>query len=143
MTTPQHPEPGDASPDRPVDGSEPLESSARDDRDQPGTVYPPINDADPQTPNGGYRAHTPPPYRAPGSRPGAQPLSIIAFVCAGISLLFCPYLFGPVGIILGIVGHKKGESLGKWAAIVSTISLIIGLILVYTVFSGSMIPDSD
>ncbi len=141
MTTPQHPEQGDSSPEEPVGESEPRESAARYDQDQPGTVYPPINEAGPQTPNGGDRTYTPPPYRPP--RSGAQPLSLFGFVCAGISLLFCPYLFGPVGIILGIVGHRRGESLGKWAAIASTISLIIGLIIVYAVFSGDMIPDSD
>ncbi|MEV4234772.1 MULTISPECIES: hypothetical protein [unclassified Nocardia] len=116
-------------------------ASARYDRDQPGTVYPPITDSTPET--GGYPAYTPQPYITPEPRSGSQPLSIIGFVCAGISLLFCPYLFGPVGIILGIIGHKKGESLGKWAAIASAISLVIGIILVYAVFSGSMIPDTE
>ncbi|WP_433601375.1 hypothetical protein ACQPXH_06330 [Nocardia sp. CA-135953] len=118
-------------------------AAARYDQDQPGTVYPPINDATPETPNGGNPPYAPRPHSTPGPRSGSQTLSIIGFVCAGISLLFCPYLFGPVGIILGIIGHKKGESLGKWAAFVSAISLVIGLILIYAVFSGSMIPDSD
>ncbi|MEV5834026.1 DUF4190 domain-containing protein [Nocardia sp. NPDC052112] len=146
MTTPQHPERDDGSPEKPERGQpEPREdtAAARYDRDQPGTVYPPITDATSQTPYGGYPAYTPQSNSAPRPRSGAQPLSLIGFVCAGIALLFCPYLFGPVGIILGIVGHKKGESLGKWAAIASTISLIIGLVLVYAVFSGSMIPDSN
>lgn len=118
-------------------------AAARYDQDRPGTVYPPITDATPETPYGGPPGYTPGPYTTPGPRSGSQTLSIIGFVCAGISLLFCPYLFGPVGIILGIIGHKKGESLGKWAALVSAISLAIGLILVYAVFSGSMIPDSN
>ncbi|MEV6134901.1 hypothetical protein AB0L63_02290 [Nocardia sp. NPDC051990] len=117
--------------------------SARYDQDQPGTVYPPINDTAPEPTYGGYPTYTPQPYTPPGPQSGAQTLSIIGFVCAGISLLFCPYLFGPVGIILGIIGHRKGESLGKWAAIASAISLIVGLILVYAVFSGSLVPDSD
>ncbi|MEV4126047.1 hypothetical protein [Nocardia sp. NPDC049707] len=119
------------------------DTSARYDQDQPGTVYPPIDDTAPEPTYGGYPTYTPRPYTPPGPRSGAQTLSIIGFVCAGISLLFCPYLFGPVGIILGIIGHRKGESLGKWAAIVSAISLIVGLILVYAVFSGSLVPDSD
>lgn len=200
MTTPQQPEQGDASPEKPGGESEPLESSgtnwatpassgpweshpvepaapdlsaqpsstapgdsapdlgaplawtrpapsddpsARYDQDQPGTVYPPINDSAPEPAHREYPTYTPQPYTPAGPRSGAQTLSIIGFACAGISLLFCPYLFGPVGIILGIIGHRKGESLGKWAAIVSAISLIVGLILIYAVFSGSMIPDSD
>ncbi|WP_062986440.1 DUF4190 domain-containing protein [Nocardia anaemiae] len=199
MSTPQQgSERGDASPEKPVGESEPVESSdtdtpaasgpwesepvepaaqtppqraaaetapdlvvqpsppeseqqepwndtaaARYDQDRPGTVYPPITDATPQTPEGGYPAYPERPDMTPEPRSGSQTLSIIGFVCAGISLLFCPYLFGPVGIVLGIIGHKKGESLGKWAAIASAISLVIGLILVYAVFSGSMIPDSE
>ncbi|WP_433711696.1 hypothetical protein ACQP2U_36485 [Nocardia sp. CA-084685] len=117
-------------------------SAARYDQDRPGTVYPPINDSTTPTTLGGYPQDSAQSY-TPGPRSGSQPLSIIGFVCAGISLLFCPYLFGPVGIILGIIGHKKGESLGKWAAIASAISLIIGIILFYAVFSGSMIPDTE
>jgi len=112
----------------------------------PGTVYPPISDAAPESPYGGYPAYTQQPYQpysTAGARSNGQTLSIIGFVCAGISLLFCPYLFGPAGIILGIIGHNKGESLGKWAAIASAISLVVGFILIYAVFSGNMIPDSD
>ncbi|WP_330250338.1 hypothetical protein OG874_29380 [Nocardia sp. NBC_00565] len=109
----------------------------------PGAVYPPITDKTPESPYGGYPPYTPQPYSTPEPRSGTQTLSIIAFVCAGISLLFCPYLFGPAGIILGLIAHNKGESLGKWAAIVSALTLIIGLILAYAVFSGSMIPDSN
>ncbi|WP_433199209.1 hypothetical protein ACQP1G_06165 [Nocardia sp. CA-107356] len=112
----------------------------------PGTVYPPIRDTAPESPYGRYPAYTQQPYQpysTAGARSDSQTLSIIAFVCAGISLLFCPYLFGPAGIILGIIGHKKGESLGKWAAITSAISLIVGFILIYAVFSGNMTPDTN
>ena len=35
--------------------------------------------------------------------------SIIGLVCAIISLLFIPILFGPAAIILGIIARKKGE----------------------------------
>ncbi|MET8870866.1 hypothetical protein [Nocardia sp. NPDC004604] len=113
----------------------------------PGTVYPPIGDTAPELPYsrypGAYTQQPYEPYRKTGARSDSQTLSIIGFVCAGISLLFCPYLFGPMGIVLGIIGHRKGESLGKWAAIASAISLVVGLIMVYAVFSGSMVPDSD
>jgi hypothetical protein len=82
-------------------------------------------------------------YISASPRSGPQKLSIIAFVCAAISLLFCPILFGPAGIILGVIGHNKGESLGKWAAIVSGIALVVGLVLSFVVFSGDMIPEQD
>ncbi|MFX0575964.1 hypothetical protein [Nocardia nepalensis] len=124
---------------RPKPWDEPYDRQAR----PPGAVYPPITDAAPEATLGGYPQQPYQPYTTPAAPSGTQTLSIIGFVCAGISLLFCPYLFGPAGIVLGIIGHKKGESLGKWAAIASAISLIIGLILIYAVFSGSMIPDSN
>ncbi|WP_433731521.1 hypothetical protein ACQP0C_06560 [Nocardia sp. CA-129566] len=134
--SPTSPEPGGTAPGAPYD-QQPY---------PPGTVYPPISDTAPESPYGGYPAYPQQPYqpyRKESARSDGQTLSIIGFVCAGISLLFCPYLFGPAGIILGVIGHRKGESLGKWAAIASAISLIVGLIVSYVVFSGSMIPDSD
>ncbi|MEO3870958.1 hypothetical protein ABGB18_19275 [Nonomuraea sp. B12E4] len=68
----------------------------------------------------------PPPYRQP---PSAQVLSIIGFVCAAVALLFVPILFGLAGIILGIVGHARGEPLGKWAAGVAGAFMVVGIVL--------------
>jgi hypothetical protein len=62
--------------------------------------------------------------------------SIIGFVCAVTAVLFCPILFGPAGIVLGIVGHNKGESLGKWAAIAAAVGMVIGFIVGFAVFGG-------
>jgi hypothetical protein len=137
---------GSGDQDQPSARPEPWDQPYDQQAHPPGTVYPPITDAAPEAPFGGYprQPYQPyQPYTTPAAPSGSQTLSIIGFVCAGISLLFCPYLFGPAGIVLGIIGHKKGESLGKWAAIASAISLIIGLILIYAVFSGNMIPDSN
>ncbi|WP_211370853.1 hypothetical protein [Nonomuraea turkmeniaca] len=58
-----------------------------------------------------------------------QVLSIVGLVCAVVSVLFSPVLFGLAGIVLGIVGHTKGESLGKWAAVAAGIGMIIGTVL--------------
>ncbi|MBF6466600.1 hypothetical protein IU427_15630 [Nocardia beijingensis] len=62
--------------------------------------------------------------------------SIIGFVCAITAVLFCPMLFGPAGIILGIIGNNKGESLGKWAAIAAATGMVIGFIVGFAVFGG-------
>ena len=72
-----------------------------------------------------------PPPPAPARRPRVsdQVLSIIGFVCAAIALLFIPILFGIIGIVLGIVGHTRGEALGKWAAIASAVTMVGGMIL--------------
>ncbi|MEV0597311.1 hypothetical protein [Nonomuraea cavernae] len=83
----------------------------------------------------------PPAYSSPYPQPQARStpiLSIIAFVCAAVALLFIPILFGLAGIVLGIVGHTRGESLGKWAAITSGVTMIIGFILGWLVVSNMM-----
>lgn len=78
------------------------------------------------------------PYTTPPQSSGTQVFSIIGFVCAVIAVLFCPILFGPAGIVLGIVGHNKGESLGKWAAIASGITMIIGFLVGFLIFNGDL-----
>ncbi|VFA99640.1 DUF4190 domain-containing protein [Nocardia cyriacigeorgica] len=83
------------------------------------------------------------PYDAQPQRSGAQVFSIIGFVCAGICLLFCPILFGPAGIILGIIGHNKGEPLGKWAAIAAGVAMAIGLILTFAFFNADIVPEQN
>ncbi|MFI9410714.1 hypothetical protein [Nocardia gamkensis] len=85
----------------------------------------------PSYPQEGYE-----PYAAPPRQPGSQVYSIVGFVCAVTAVLFCPILFGPAGIILGIVGHNKGESLGKWAAIAAAVGMVIGFIVGFAVFGG-------
>ncbi|SDK63017.1 hypothetical protein [Nonomuraea jiangxiensis] len=73
----------------------------------------------------------PPPYPPPSPyrQPSAQVLSIIGFVCGAVALLFVPILFGLAGIILGIVGHTRGEPLGKWAAGTAGVCMVIGVLL--------------
>ncbi|MEV4396811.1 hypothetical protein [Nonomuraea sp. NPDC049607] len=76
------------------------------------------------------RRPQPPPYgRPPQPRQGAQILSIIGFVSAAVAVLFIPILFGLAGIVLGIVGHTRGEPLGKWAAIAAAACMIVGMVL--------------
>ncbi|WP_336206626.1 hypothetical protein [Nonomuraea sp. LPB2021202275-12-8] len=77
-----------------------------------------------------------PPYPQPPKAQSTPVLSIIGFVCAAIALLFIPILFGIAGIVLGIVGHTRGESLGKWAAITAGVTMIVGMVLGYIVVTS-------
>jgi len=55
---------------------------------------------------------------------------IISLVCAGVSLLFAPLLFGITGIILGEKSRKKGSRLiGLTGVILSSIFMVIGIVL--------------
>ncbi|MEO3804609.1 hypothetical protein [Nonomuraea sp. B1E8] len=80
----------------------------------------------------------PPPYSQPPHqpRPANQVLSIIGFVCAAVAVLFIPILFGLAGIVLGIVGHTRGEPLGKWAAVAAGVGMILGFVLGIVVMSS-------
>jgi hypothetical protein len=80
----------------------------------------------------------PPPYEQPRTpaQSGTQTLSIVAFICAGLSVLFLPILFGPAGIVLGIVGNSRGERLGRPAAITSAICMVIGFIIAFAILSN-------
>lgn len=73
---------------------------------------------------------------------GTQTYSIIGFVCAAVCLFFCPILFGPAGIILGVVGHSKGETLGRWAAIAAGAGMILGLVLSFALYNSNMMLDT-
>ncbi|WP_067816708.1 hypothetical protein [Nocardia inohanensis] len=85
------------------------------------------------------------PYGQPGPQPrtGPQVFSIIGFICAAISLIFCPPLFGIAGIVLGIIGHTKGEPLGKWAAIAAGVCMILGFVIGYLIIDSGMIPTDS
>ncbi|TQM30562.1 hypothetical protein [Nocardia bhagyanarayanae] len=76
-------------------------------------------------------------------KPGTQTMSIIGFVCAVLALFLCPILFGPAGIVFGILGHNKGEPLGRWAAIAAGAALVIGLILSFAVLNTDFVPEQN
>ncbi|WP_405485862.1 hypothetical protein [Nocardia sp. NBC_00511] len=82
-------------------------------------------------------------FGAPPPRSGAQTYSIIAFVCAAIALLFCPPGFGIAGIVLGVIGHNKGEPLGKWAAIASGVALIVGFGIGLAIYGSGVMPNNN
>ncbi|MEV5834024.1 hypothetical protein [Nocardia sp. NPDC052112] len=93
---------------------------------QPGYPHPP----------GAYPSYPYQPYTSP--RQSDVPIfSIISFSCLAATalsvVLFCGLpivITGPAGIVLGIIGHNKGESLGKWAAIANGAVLAIAVVLV-------------
>lgn len=62
---------------------------------------------------------------------------IIGFVCAAVALVFLPIVFGPAAIVLGYVGKKKGDELGKWAMIAGAVGLVVGMIVGAIVFSAA------
>lgn len=71
-----------------------------------------------------------PPYLPPGptqpNQTASNLFSIIAFVCAGLAVLFLPVVFGPAGIILGVVGLTKKERLAPFAIGAAIGGLILG-----------------
>jgi len=82
----------------------------------------------------------PAPYAAGETTTGvsaARVCTIISFVMAGISVLFAPILFGPAGIILGIVGRSKGDPLGTWAIVASVVGMIAGFALAVAVMNAA------
>lgn len=55
--------------------------------------------------------------------------TILGFVFAGLAVVILPILFGPAGIVMGIVGHSKGDPRGKLAAILAGVGMILGFIV--------------
>ena len=58
---------------------------------------------------------------------GCRGLSIAAFICAGLALLLVPFILGPLGITFGFVGQSRGDRLGKWAALMSVATMLLGI----------------
>jgi len=105
------------------------------------THTPPPAYAQPPQAQASYPQYVPPPYLQPGQ---AQPttttaasnlFSIIAFVCAGISVLFFPVLFGPAGLILGAVGLTKKERFAPIAIAAAAGCMIAGMVIGATFWS--------
>ena len=56
-------------------------------------------------------------------------LIITSYICAIVSLLFCPLVLGTIGAALGFYANSQGDSRGMLAGIVSIICMIIGMFL--------------
>lgn len=53
---------------------------------------------------------------------------ILGFVCAVASLMYYPFIFGVVGVILGILASKGGSRAGVFVIAVNILFMAIGLI---------------
>jgi len=71
--------------------------------------------------------------KVPAERPSKHPgfsEGVSSMICASISLLFFPPIFGITGIILGLRSRKRGAiTFGLIGIICSSIFMIIGLTL--------------
>ena len=59
----------------------------------------------------------------------SSPLSVIALILGGLSFIILPIIFGPIAIILAVIGKKKGESLANVALTVGILGTVIGMII--------------
>lgn len=81
----------------------------------------------PQPPRQEYVATIPmePESRNPGRIEG-----VISLICAGVSFLFFPLVFGITGIVLGITARRKGAAaLGMTGIILSSLFMAVGIAL--------------
>jgi hypothetical protein len=72
------------------------------------------------------------------SRTG-RTLSIVGFVCAVISLMVLPLLFGAAAVVCGLVGWWSGDRLGMWAAIAGVVCAVAGYYAANVVVNNSKI----
>ena len=123
---------GDGSPnaERRWDGHNWTPERRRKTSHTPPPAYP-----QPPQAHASYPPYPQPPYPQPGQAQSATMtaasnlFSIIAFVCAGISVLFIPVLFGPAGLILGAVGLTKKERFAPIAIAAAAGCMIAGMVI--------------
>lgn len=148
---------GWGQPESPAYGQSPYGSGPSAYPDQPdypsGQQYPSDDQRSlsgqsytPQQP-GGYPSYPQQGYQpydqGQPAKPTTQTFSIIGFVCAALALVICPIIFGPAGIILGLIGHSKGEPLGRWAAIAAGVAMLLGFVIGFAVLNTDIVPDQS
>jgi uncharacterized protein YacL len=65
----------------------------------------------------------------PNTHSTGNTFSIIAIVLGALSLLFLPIVFGPIAIVLAIIGKSKKEKLSTVALVIGIIGTVIGMII--------------
>lgn len=55
--------------------------------------------------------------------------SIIGFVMAVPALILFPPVFGLLGVAFGVIGHVKGDPIGKWAVVAAVVCAAVGMAL--------------
>lgn len=71
-------------------------------------------------------ASYPPP---PPARPDGRKFTIAAFVLAGLAVIIAPLILGVLAVVLGVVAHRKGDPLARWAIVAGVIGGIVGISL--------------
>lgn len=64
--------------------------------------------------------------------------SILAIVFGGVGLIFLPILFGPVALVMGILGVVKKEKLGVLGLILGIVLPIIGFIVGFVMAASAL-----
>lgn len=72
-------------------------------------------------------------YRVQEQRAGLG-FSIAAIICGLIAIFLLPYVFGLIGIVLGIVARSRGERWSTWAIAVPIVGFLVGMALIFLVF---------
>jgi len=57
-------------------------------------------------------------------------------IVALISTVVIPIIFGPIAIVLGVIGHSRGDPRGKIAIVLGVVCMLIGFALSYILFIG-------
>ena len=65
-------------------------------------------------------------------------LSILAIIFGGISAIFFWIIFGPIGIVLGIIAKARKERLSTVGLIISIVGPVIGFILSVMVVAATV-----
>jgi undecaprenyl pyrophosphate phosphatase UppP len=62
------------------------------------------------------------------SRDNSTIFIVLGWISAVLSLLFFPFIFGVVGVVMGILATKKNSRVGLWLIVASIIFMSVGLI---------------
>ena len=68
----------------------------------------------------------PPPTRTAPQE--GRSLTIGGFVCAAIGIFFFGILLGPAAIVLGYMGHRRGDYVAKWAIVAGAIVFVLSIV---------------
>jgi len=74
---------------------------------------------------------------AASSGTNARIYTVLAFVFGAVAILFLPIVFGPAAIILGYLGMRKGDPLGRYALGFAVLATILGFLLSAIVYSAN------
>jgi hypothetical protein len=59
-------------------------------------------------------------------QPG-QAAAIWGVVCAAWAVFVLPWFFGAVGVVLGAVAWRRGETRGRWVIVAALVGILLGL----------------